>query len=180
MSLPLAFGIQPAHVPYLRVPPDRQTTYLRPATRPRIGVAWSGSSHSYARSAMPAETLAPLLALPDYEFHCLQKEISESDQAWLGATNQPIVVHTERLTDFADTAALIVRMDRVITIDTAVAHLAGALARPVSVMLPFNPDWRWMLKRDDSPWYPTAHLYRQPARGLWPPVVQAVIEGLRT
>ena len=71
------------------------------------------------------------------------------------------------LRDFADTAALIDAMDLVISIDTAVAHLAGALAKPVWIMLPFSPDWRWMLGRDDSPWYPTARLFRQPTPGDW-------------
>ena len=80
----------------------------------------------------------------------------------------------QRLADFAETAALIDQMDLVVSIDTAIVHLAGALAKPVSVMLPFNPDWRWMLGRADSPWYPAARLFRQPARGAWGPVVQAV------
>lgn len=171
MSLPLAFGSHPPDVPYLRVPAGLA---MGPRTRPRIGVAWSGSTHSYDRSAMPVESLAPLLALPDFEFHCLQPKITDRDQAWLDANKPPLQRH--KLSDFADTAALIEQMDAVVTIDTAVAHLAGALAKPVSVMLPFNPDWRWLLGRTDSPWYPTARLFRQPVRGAWGPVVQAVID----
>jgi Flp pilus assembly protein TadD len=174
MSLPLAFGTQPANVPYLRVPPGRPAGWLGPRTRPRIGVAWSGSPQSRERSAMPAATLAPLLALSKFEFHCLQKEISDTDLAWLDSTRPAINLHVQRLADFADTAALIDQMDLVVSIDTAIVHLAGALAKPVSVMLPFNPDWRWMLGRADSPWYPAARLFRQPARGAWGPVVQAV------
>ncbi|MEA2741448.1 MAG: hypothetical protein QOH05_4755, partial [Acetobacteraceae bacterium] len=176
MSLPLAFGIHPANVPYLRVPPERPD--LGPRTRPRVGVAWSGSTHSYERSAMPAETLAPLLALPGFEFHCLQKEILDRDQAWLDTAKPPINLHVRALGDFADTAALIDQMDVIVTIDTAIVHLAGGLAKPVRVMLPFNPDWRWMLERQDSPWYPTARLFRQPTRGAWAPVVQAVVVDL--
>ena len=176
MSLPLAFGIHPANVPYLRVPGDRQTTGLGSRTRKRIGVAWSGSTHSYERSAMPAEMLAPLLGLKNFEFHCLQTQITDHDEAWLLSAKPPIQRHV--LTDFADTAALIEQMDAVVTIDTAVAHLAGALAKPVSVMLPFNPDWRWMLGRTDSPWYPTARLFRQPAPGAWVSVIETVIAGL--
>ncbi len=178
MSLPLAFGTHPAHVPYLRVPPNRDSLNLGPRTRPRIGVAWSGSSHSHGRSAMPAETLAPLLASPNFEFHCLQKDITETDRAWLDSVRPPIRLHTRALHDFADTAALIGQMDVIVTIDTAVAHLAGALAKPVRLMLPFNPDWRWLLGRGDSPWYPTIRLFRQPVRGAWAPVVQAVTASL--
>jgi tetratricopeptide (TPR) repeat protein len=173
MSLPLAFGFHPANVPYLLVPPDRDTTSLGPRTRPRIGLVWSGSLHSRERSAMPAETLAPLLALPGFEFNCLQKEIAESDRIWLDAARPPINLHP--LADFADTAALAVQMNVIVTIDTAIAHLAGALGLPVHLMLPFNPDWRWMLARAESPWYPTARLFRQPERGAWTSVVQAVI-----
>jgi len=176
MSLPLAFRIHPANVPYLRVPPD--CLGLGPRTRPRIGVTWSGSTHSYDRSAMPAETLAPLLALPGFEFHCLQKEIVDRDQAWLDAAGPPINLHVRALGDFADTAALIEQMDVIVTIDTAIVHLAGGLAKPVRVMLPFSPDWRWLLERQDSPWYPTARLFRQPTRGAWAPVVQAVVADL--
>jgi tetratricopeptide (TPR) repeat protein len=177
MSLPLAFGTHPADVPYLRVPPDRRFA-LRPGAHPRVGVAWSGSIHSYDRSAIAAELLGPLLALPSFEFHCLQTEITDSDQAWLTSAQPPIVSHVGSLRDFADTAALVDQMDAVVTIDTAVAHLAGGLGKPVNVMLPFSPDWRWMLGRADSPWYPTARLFRQPTRGAWAPVVQAVIAAL--
>jgi ADP-heptose:LPS heptosyltransferase len=122
---------------------------------------------------MPAETLAPLLALPGFEFHCLQKEIVPADRAWLDTARPPIIVH--ELGDFADTAALIGQMDAVVTIDTAVAHLAGALAKPVNVLLAFNPDWRWLLNRSDSPWYPTARLFRQPAKGDWTAAVHSLL-----
>lgn len=174
MSLPLAFGLHPAKTPYLTVPADCARIALGPRIRPRIGVAWSGSTHSYDRSAMPAEALAPLLALDELEFHCLQPDITGRDQAWLDTAKPPIRRHA--LSDFADTAALIEQMDVVVSIDTAVGHLAGALAKPVRVMLPFNPDWRWLLRRTDSPWYPTARLFRQPVRGAWTDVVQAVLD----
>jgi tetratricopeptide (TPR) repeat protein len=176
MSLPLAFGTHPANVPYLRVPPDRGS--LGSKTCPRIGVAWSGSVHSLERSAMPAEALAPLLALPGYEFHCLQKDVTDGDRMWLDSSCAPVALHGPDLGDFADTAALIDQMDVIVTIDTAIVHLAGALAKPVYLLLPFNPDWRWMLGRQDSPWYPTARLFRQPSRGLWAPAVQSVIAAL--
>jgi tetratricopeptide (TPR) repeat protein len=180
MSLPLAFATElatvPDRVPYLRVPASRvgrMAQHLGPAAGRRIGLAWSGSSASRERSAVTAALLEPLLARPGYEFHCLQKEIFADDRAWLGRAGG-IVTHETMLRDFGDTAALIEAMDLVISVDTAVAHLAGAMAKPVWIMLAFNPDWRWLLERANSPWYPTARLFRQPAPGDWPSVIQSV------
>ena len=185
VSLPLAFATEiatiPACVPYLRAPAariGRMRHHLGPPSAPRIGVVWSGSSASQARSAMPPAALEPLLARPGVEFHCLQKEIRPEDRGWLEQIGV-IASHGGMLRDFGDTAALIEAMDLVISIDTAVAHLAGALAKPVWILLPFNPDWRWLLGRDDSPWYPTARLFRQPAAGDWDSVVRAVSAALR-
>jgi thioredoxin-like negative regulator of GroEL len=186
MSLPLAFERagrpMPVEVPYLRVPASRVARirhHLGPAHRRRIGVVWSGSIHSHARSAMPAAALAPLLRRPDLEFHCLQKEIRPDDLAWL-AENAGIATHQAMLRDFGDTAAMIEAMDLVVSIDTSVAHLAGALARPVWIMLPFSADWRWLTGRADSPWYPTARLFRQARRGDWDGVVSAVEAAIPT
>jgi tetratricopeptide (TPR) repeat protein len=185
MSLPLAFRTEletiPAEVPYLRAPPariGRMRHHLGPPSRPRIGLVWSGSSASWARSAIPPVKLEPLLRRPDVEFHCLQKEFRTEDRIWLDQTGL-VTTHDAMLRDFADTAALIEAMDMVISIDTAVAHLAGALAKPVWIMLAFNPDWRWLLGRDDSPWYPTARLFRQPKPGDWDDVVRDVTSSLR-
>lgn len=122
----------------------------------------------------------PLLALPGFEFHCLQKEIAETDRIWLKSADPPVNLHVQRLVDFADAAALAVQMNVIVTIDTAVAHLADALGLPVLVMLPFNPGWRWMLGRRDSPWYPMTRLFRQPRHHTWSNVVQAVIAELKT
>ena len=173
MSLPLAFRTEletiPAEVPYLRTPAARTARmrhHLGPATGPRVGLAWSGSRASQARSAIPPATLEPLLRRSGIEFHCLQKELRAEDRTWLDRTGL-VTTHDAMLRDFADTAALIEAMDLVISIDTAVAHLAGALAKPVWIMLAFNPDWRWMLGREDSPWYPTARLFRQSKPGDW-------------
>jgi tetratricopeptide (TPR) repeat protein len=181
MSLPLAFGTDlttiPAEIPYLRTPANRigrMRHHLGPASRPRIGVAWSGSTASEARAAMPAATLEPLLRQPGVEFHCLQKELRPTDRAWLDQTGL-VTTHEVVLRDFGDTAALIEAMDLVISVDTAVAHLAGALAKPVWLMLAFNPDWRWLLGRADSPWYPTARLFRQPTPGDWDSVVRSML-----
>ncbi len=182
MSLPLAFQTDtdtiPAEVPYLRAPAARMGRarhHLGPATMPRIGLVWSGSSVSQPRAAIPAALLEPLLLRQNVEFHCLQKEIRAEDRAWIDRIGA-VTTHETWLRDFADTAALIEAMDLVISIDTAVAHLAGALAKPVWIMLAFNPDWRWLLGRDDSPWYPTARLFRQPEPGDWKAVVRAVVD----
>jgi tetratricopeptide (TPR) repeat protein len=185
MSLPLAFHTAiatiPAKVPYLRAPSariGRMRQHLGAQSAARIGVVWSGSSASLTRSAMPPATLEPLLRRSGVEFHCLQKEIRADDRAWLDQAGM-VATHDGVLRDFGDTAALIEAMDLVVSIDTAVAHLAGALGKPVWIMLPFNPDWRWLLGRDDSPWYPTARLFRQPVRGDWDAVVRSVVASLQ-
>jgi Tfp pilus assembly protein PilF len=180
MSLPLAFATIletiPAEVPYLRAPAariGRVRHLLGGSSRPRIGLAWSGSTASQPRAALPVAALEPLLRRPGVEFHCLQKEFRAEDRAWLDQSGL-VTTHETALRDFGDTAALIEAMDLVVSIDTAVAHLAGALAKPVWVMLPFNPDWRWLLGRDDSPWYPTARLFRQTTPGDWAGVVRSI------
>jgi tetratricopeptide (TPR) repeat protein len=164
LSMPLVFGTVldsiPAEVPYLDPPPARLATWqqrLGPRTRPRVGLFWWGSQHIPKRS-LSVEALLPILSLPGIEFHALQKEIPPAQREWLAA--QPLLVdHSDDLDDFADTAALISLLDLVVTIDTSVAHLAGALGKPVWIMLQYSADWRWLLDRDDSPWYPTARLF---------------------
>jgi Flp pilus assembly protein TadD len=189
MSLPLAFATElatiPDRVPYLRAPASRvgrMAHHLGSMSgRRRIGLAWSGSTVSRDRAAIPMAMLAPLLQRPGVEYHCLQKEIFADDHVWLDRPRPDyadIVTHEAMLRDFGDTAALIEAMDLVISIDTAVAHLAGAMAKPVWIMLAFNPDWRWLLNREDSPWYPTARLFRQQAPGGWESVVRAVADAL--
>lgn len=189
MSLPHALqttadGI-PADFPYLGVPPVRQTAWrerLGAARAPRIGLVWSGAADRYqdrnprtARS-LPLAALAPLLRLP-FAFHALHKEIAAGDAETLAAF-PALTSHAGELNDFADTAALIAEMDLVIAVDTAVAHLAGALGKPLWVMLPWATDYRWQASGETTPWYPAARLFRQSRAGDWEGVVERVGEAL--
>ena len=152
---------------------------LGPRNRPRVGLAWSGNPmHSNDRNrSLKLRALAPLLDL-DALFVSLQREVRADDAALLkDPTN--IIHFGEELRNFADTAALISNLDLVISVDTSVAHLAGALSKPVWVLLPFIPDWRWLLDRDDSPWYPSARLFRQDESRAWEDVVARVHRALR-
>ena len=184
MSLPLAFGTAlstiPAAVPYVSASEVRVAAWrerLGVSGLRRIGVVWAGSASSHARSAMPVGVLEPLLRRSELECHGLSKSIRGDDRAWL-ARNPLIRLHDAELGDFADTAALIACMDLVVTIDTSVAHLAGAMGRPVWILLPFNPDFRWLTKRSSTPWYPTARLFRQKQAGDWDSVVSEVLSAL--
>lgn len=155
--------------------------FSRADGRPVVGVAWSGSTtHVDDRNrSMRLETLAPLFEAP-VSFVSLQKDVRESDRAYLAQLGERgvLVDVSSRLATFADTAALIERLDLVIAVDTAVAHLAAALGRPTWIALPFTPDWRWQLDRDDSSWYPTIRLFRQRQRGDWSGVVAALRQEL--
>jgi hypothetical protein len=146
---------------------------LGPSSRLRVGLAWSGSStHANdANRSVPLHLLAPLLDV-DADFVSLQKDPRPDDKALLKQTD--IVDLTADLTDFAETAALASSLDLIITVDTSVAHLAGALGRPTWILLPWTPDYRWLLDRDDSPWYPTVRLFRQTASRDYESVVAAV------
>jgi tetratricopeptide (TPR) repeat protein len=171
LSLPMAFGTTlesiPAPVPYLRAPADRAAAWadrFGPKARPRVGVVWagSGSIDNDQRSLQLADFARACDA--DVEFVGLQKEVRTGDREELA--RHPHIRNLE-LGDFADTAGAIEQLDLVLTVDTAVAHLAGALGKPVWILLAFAPTWRWLLGRDDSPWYPTARLFRQPEPGNW-------------
>jgi tetratricopeptide (TPR) repeat protein len=187
MSLPGVFNTTPnsipASVPYLKPDPqlleawDKRLETSRPGFR--VGLAWAGRPvHSGDKSrSMHLSALAHLAALEGVRFFSLQKGPAV-EQADAPPAGMEIVNLDAQLLDFADTAAAISLMDLVISVDTAVVHLAGALAKPVWVMLPFVPDWRWQLEREDSPWYPTMRLFRQPALGDWGSVIDRVAEGL--
>jgi tetratricopeptide (TPR) repeat protein len=174
MSLPHAFKTIvdriPSSIPYLYADVNKTKLWnkkLGIKTKPRIGLVWSGSTihkNDHNRSLLLRQ-LEPLLKLP-FEFHCLQKEIRPID---LESLNEYEIIqqHHHDLVDFSDTAALIESLDFVISVDTSVAHLAGALGKKVFILLPFASDYRWMADRADSPWYSTATLFRQPSPFDW-------------
>jgi tetratricopeptide (TPR) repeat protein len=185
MSLPLAFATRresiPAQVPYLFANPQTRAQWrskLGERRRPRIGLAWSGKAeHVNDRNrSLALAQLAPLLQLP-FDFHAVHNEIRPADAAALSGFPQ-LATHTDELVDFSDTAALIAELDLTIAVDTSVAHLAGALGRPLWLLLPWVADWRWLDGRDDSPWYPGAKLFRQPEPQDWSGVIAAVTRQL--
>ena len=187
LSLPLALGTTletiPAEQQYLKSDEELRSVWsarLPPKTKPRIGVVWSGST-AHTNVHYRSIELQQFLAIfsPDAEWICLQKEIREKDFAMLRQLGR-IAFFGDDLRDFSDTAALLDLMDLVITIDTSVAHLAGAMGKPVWILLPYNPDWRWLLDRNDSPWYPSARLFRQQQIGNWATVIDQVKNELRS
>jgi Tfp pilus assembly protein PilF len=186
LSLPAAFGTKlqtiPASIPYLAAPAER-LAYWRdrlPPGRPRAGFVWSGqpSHKNDANRSIALTRLAGLFENPPVRCFSLQSDLRAADGKVLAGL--PGLVHLgDGLRDFADTAAVISLLDIVISVDTAVAHLAGALGKPVVILLPYAADFRWMRNRDDTPWYPTAKLFRQPAFGDWDSVVVRVGDELR-
>jgi tetratricopeptide (TPR) repeat protein len=187
MSLPLAFRTEietiPNHVPYL-APPGESRRHWRDRLGPRrdlrVGLAWSGSSGHKEDSgrSIPLEQFGPIIAAAP-EAYCLQRDLRPLDIPAL-AMHRRIGFFGHELRDFADTAALAAEMDLVISVDTSVLHLAGALGRPVWGLIPFAADWRWLYNREDSPWYPTMRLFRQRSIGDWGEVVQRVRDALET
>jgi tetratricopeptide (TPR) repeat protein len=185
-SLPLALRSDvasiPANVPYL-VPDEARVAKWRERIgalpSPRIAVAWSGSAdHANDRNrSITLERLAPVFAGTGGSIVSIQRELRGGDADALARLGN--VTHVgDALADFDDTAAVMALADLVISVDTAVVHLAGAMGRPVWVLLPFQPDWRWLLGRDDSPWYPSARLFRQPRPGDWDSVIAQVKDEL--
>ncbi len=182
LSLPHALGTRlatiPATIPYLHPDTARIATWrhrLGPAAALRIGIAFSGSADhpEDALRSLPAATL--IAALPGAELHVVQKDIRPPDAATL-ATHPAIARHDP--TDFADTAGLLACLDLIVTVDTSIAHLAGAIGRPVWVLLQYAADFRWLRARTDSPWYPTARLFRQTTRGDWTAPLTALTAAL--
>ncbi len=191
MSLPLALGTTvetiPKNIPYLRVSDDKKQYWqakLGPKSKPRIGIAWSGSMNNKidnnlcARRNIPLEQLKPVLELP-VEFHVLQKDIRPEDKSVLD-TMTHLRCYQDDLKDFSDTAAIIQQMDLVISICTSVAHLAGSLGQPTWVLLPYSADYRWLPDRSDSPWYQNINLIRCEAPGIWANVINQTSEKLKS
>ena len=188
LSLPLGCGTTlatiPTAVPYLAPPKERIAAWRRrlgrrrPGRR-RIGIAWSGNpEHANDRNrSVPLARLLSFLTRPDCELHVAQTEIRPADRATLDHAPQ-VTDHSAALRDFADNAALLSLMDLVISVDTSIVHVAGALARPTWLLLPFSAEWRWLIGRADSPWYPTMRLFRQPAPGDWDGMLAAVARAL--
>ncbi len=184
-SLPMLFNTDatsiPAEVPYLRADPARIDAWGRrldealPKGRMRIGFTWSGrpTHPNDRRRSLKLPQLQPLARLPDVTLLPLQTRLSAADAKALSEFPNAIDL-TRDLKDFGETAALLSHLDLVLSIDTSVAHLAGALGRPVWVMLPRPADWRWLTERGDSPWYPSMRLYRQPRPGAWEAVIAEV------
>jgi hypothetical protein len=192
MSLPLAFrttiGTIPAHIPYIIAEPSKAAywqTKLGEHHKPRVGLVWSGGfrpNHPEIweineRRNIPLELIARI-NLPEFDFYSLQKgdpaesELLLREQEVWPETNLFNFAH--ELNDFSDTAALIENMDLVISVDTSSAHLAAAMGKPVWILNRYDNCWRWLLDRDDSPWYPTVKLYRQQRLGDWVSVLEQV------
>jgi hypothetical protein len=180
MSLPQAFATTletiPARVPYLTVPDDALKTASAlqwPAKGLRVGLVWAGNpSHPKDRArSIPLPLLEPLFGIESAHMFSLQLGPAA---AQLAAAMPQITDLAPAIHDMADTAALMANMDLVISVDTAPVHLAGALGKPAWLLIPYSPDWRWLLDREDSPWYPTMRLFRQPAPGDWQSVVDAL------
>jgi Tfp pilus assembly protein PilF len=185
MSLPGAFKTTldtiPCRVPYLHVNSKRLEQYQEmpgPRQRPRVGLVWSGNPRHTNDRARSMTLRQMIMYLPDeFEYFCLQNEIRDADRETLHSSPD-ITIRELPLKSFLDTAALIASLDLVISVDTSVAHLSGAMGQRTWILLPYLPDWRWMLDRTDSPWYPTATLYRQAAVNDWNGVMSAVNQDL--
>jgi hypothetical protein len=181
MSLPLAFQTRretiPAKVPYLTASKEIIEKWRSRLGENglKIGVAWAGNAKFPAdrNRSILLRNISPIFSVHGAKYFSIQKDLRNGDQALLSA-NPQIVQLGHMINDFQDTAAIMMSLDLIISSDTSVVHLAGALGRPTWVLLQFNPDWRWLLECDDSPWYPTARLFRQDDTRSWANVVERV------
>ncbi|WP_343656327.1 tetratricopeptide repeat-containing glycosyltransferase family protein [Paraburkholderia caribensis] len=190
LSLPLRFGTRldtvPAALPYLRALPERIERWrarLAAGNGLKIGLVWkgfAGNQHDETRSVPGLAPLAPLWTVPGATFFSLQKGQGETEAA-APPVGQPIVHLGSAIEDFADTAAIVAQLDLLVTVDTAAAHITGALGKPCWLMLPRDwTDWRWLLERDDSPWYPgVMRLFRQSDARDWREVAERIADALR-
>ena len=190
MSVPFILGLDekqipgqiPGDVPYLRADPARIAAWNErlPQSRLRVGIAWQGSKADPERW-VPLAAFAPLSRVPGVTLISLQKTDGLDQLAELpaGMTVETLGPDFDAGPNaFLDTAAVMMNLDLIVSIDTGIGHLAGALGRPVWIALKYHPDWRWLLDRKDSPWYPTARLFRQRQKGEWTPVIQEIADEL--
>lgn len=184
MSLPRIFNTTlnniPANIPYLSADSELVRKWgekiLQDNSKFKIGLVWSGGGLPFKKSCS-LEIFSPLADIQNITFYSLQKG-EPAKQAHNPPKGMQLIDYTYDFKDFSDTAALIQNLDLVITVDTAVSHLSGALGKPVWTLLPFVPDWRWFLEREDSPWYPTMRLFRQPSLGDWESVIGMILKEL--
>jgi tetratricopeptide (TPR) repeat protein len=186
LDLPMILGTRletiPAEIPYLFALEPFQFPPPAAATQAgcKIGIVWASNpaNSTSSKRSCPLSHFLQLAEIPGVRLYSLQKDCSESDRASLAQTS--VTDLRAQLHDFADTAAAIAQLDLVISVDTAVAHLAGAIGKPVWTLLPAVADWRWLLDREDTPWYPTMRLFRQPQPGDWEAVFARVTAALRS
>lgn len=186
LSLPRIYNTTldniPARIPYLYVPPEyrRKWSSLMSGYRDtrRIGLVWAGKSYPDPLRSCRLSDFAPIGDVDNVIFFSLQIG-EESEQGAFPPDKMRLIDLTVNINDFSDTAALIDQLDLIISIDTATAHLAAALGKPTWLLLPFAPDWRWLLRRNDSPWYPTMRIFRQKQQGSgWAKVIETVAAAL--
>jgi hypothetical protein len=186
MSLPLAFGTTietiPNAVPYVTVRKNAVEKWreILSAQKLKVGIAWAGNPEfggDRDRSIL-LKNILPVTRVDGTKYFSLQKDLRAGDDELLNG-NPSIVRLDKQINDFEDTAAIMMGLDLVISSDTSVVNLAGALGRPVWVLLPLMPDWRWLLDRNDTPWYPTARLFRQANAGDWTTVANDVCAALK-
>ncbi|HTW94154.1 MAG TPA: tetratricopeptide repeat-containing glycosyltransferase family protein [Tepidisphaeraceae bacterium] len=178
MSIPMGLGTTvdtvPANVPYLHADPQltaRWQNKIGGGPHRKIGLVWAGNpNHKNDRNrSIPFSLFLPLLDLKGIDFYSLQKGLAAGQ-----AVGYRIIDWTAELTDFSQSAALIAQLDLIVCVDTAVAHLAGALGKPVWLLVPFVPDWRWLMEKETSDWYPTMRLFRQERMGKWESAIERV------
>ncbi|TKC91563.1 tetratricopeptide repeat protein [Trinickia terrae] len=193
LSLPLALGMTadtlPSRMRYLDVPKDYQRRWrgsLGGHAKRKIGLAWSGRIQAGENRAIPLAALDPLFALEGIDWIVLQRDLSAAERHALDTHPRAASIHRfddqfagRRIGDFADTAAIVDRLDAVVSIDTSIAHLAGALGKRLWLMLPLAADWRWFVGSDTSPWYPSARLVRQNTPGAWEEVIDTIAQEVR-
>jgi ADP-heptose:LPS heptosyltransferase len=187
LTLPLAFRTElttiPANIPYVRPGEEHIAKWrarLPDNGRLRIGLCWAGTKihpNDHNRS-MTLDRFAQLLSVANLDYVNLKKDVSEAEAAQLRARGG--IDLGREFADFADTAAVVSMLDLIISVDTSVAHLAGALGKPVWLLNKFDGSWQWLIDRDDSPWYPSMRIFRQPKPGDWDCVAGTVKDALRT